>query len=262
MPGGPSRTTLRASVRNPPEASAPTCWRIAGWASKSKSSSVLTAANPAARIRSWAPEALRARHFAFQDRGEVVLVGPARVAGLVGQPGGGLGDPGAFNARGEVGDLLDRLGARCAVVLFVGGHQLTPPSLDRGRRRGRSRPGPGPDRHRRRRRPARGCWNCLRSQRGCLDVGRVGDRRSLWPRPAGVRPRCGPRRGPGPVRGRRRRRPSGRSRSGRRSSRWCPGGRSSRGPAGSCCASPGAAGSAAAAASRPGRHRPGRPVRP
>ena len=51
---------LRASVRNAPEASAAICWRMAGWASKSKSSRVLTAGNPAARIRSRAPEALRA----------------------------------------------------------------------------------------------------------------------------------------------------------------------------------------------------------
>ena len=60
VPGGPSSTTLRASVRNPPEARAAICWRTAGWASQSNSSIVFRAANPAARIRSWAPEALRA----------------------------------------------------------------------------------------------------------------------------------------------------------------------------------------------------------
>jgi hypothetical protein len=38
VPGGPRRTTLRASVRNPPDASAAICWRAAGWASKSKPS--------------------------------------------------------------------------------------------------------------------------------------------------------------------------------------------------------------------------------
>jgi hypothetical protein len=52
---------------------------------------------------------------AFQDGGEVVLVGPAGVTGVVGQPAGGLDDPGCFQRRGQVGDLLDRLGA-------VGGH--------------------------------------------------------------------------------------------------------------------------------------------
>ncbi len=39
--------------------------------------------------------------FAFEDRGEVVLVGPAGVAGLVGQPGGGFGDPGCLQRGGE-----------------------------------------------------------------------------------------------------------------------------------------------------------------
>ena len=109
MPGGPSSTTLRASVRNAPEASAATCWRTPGWASKSKSSRVLRAGNPAARMRSWAPEALRADDFAFEHGGEVVLVGPAGVAGLVGQPGGGFGDPGRLQRGGEVVDLLDRV---------------------------------------------------------------------------------------------------------------------------------------------------------
>ena len=33
-----------------------------------------------------------------EDRGEVLLMGPAGVAGMIGQPGGGFGDPGAFNA--------------------------------------------------------------------------------------------------------------------------------------------------------------------
>ena len=60
VPGGPSSTTLRASARNAPEASAPTWFRLAGWASKPKSSRVLRAGKPAARMRSSAPEALRA----------------------------------------------------------------------------------------------------------------------------------------------------------------------------------------------------------
>ena len=51
---------LRASVRNAPEASEPIWVRMPGWASKSKSSRVLRAGNPAARMRNSAPEALRA----------------------------------------------------------------------------------------------------------------------------------------------------------------------------------------------------------
>jgi hypothetical protein len=57
VPGGPRSTMLRASLRNAPEASAPTWLRTAGWASKSKSSRVLRAGNPAQRIRISAPEA-------------------------------------------------------------------------------------------------------------------------------------------------------------------------------------------------------------
>ena len=37
--------------------------------------------------------------FAFEHGGEVVLVGPAGVAGLVGQPGRRFGDAGAFNVE-------------------------------------------------------------------------------------------------------------------------------------------------------------------
>ena len=69
-----------------------------GWASKSKSSRVLRAGNPAARMRSSAPEALRADDLAFEHGGEVVLVGPAGVAGLVGQPGAASVIRGAFSA--------------------------------------------------------------------------------------------------------------------------------------------------------------------
>lgn len=45
---------------NLPDASTPTCCRAVGWAPQSKSSRVLRAGNPAALIRSSAPEALRA----------------------------------------------------------------------------------------------------------------------------------------------------------------------------------------------------------
>ena len=55
--------------------------------------------------------------FAFEDGGEVVLVGPAGIAGLVGQPGGGFGDPGCFQRAGEVGDLLDRLVLACRFLV-------------------------------------------------------------------------------------------------------------------------------------------------
>ena len=59
------------------------------------------------------------RYFALEDCGEVVLVGPAGVAGLVGQPGGGLGDPGRLQRGGQVVDVLDRVGGG------LGGHQVT-----------------------------------------------------------------------------------------------------------------------------------------
>ena len=47
--------------------------------------------------------------FPLEHGGEVVLVGPAGVAGLVGQPGGGFGDPRCLQRGGQVADLLDRV---------------------------------------------------------------------------------------------------------------------------------------------------------
>ena len=55
--------------------------------------------------------------FPFQHRGEVVLVGPAGVAGLVGQPGGGLGDPRGLERGGQVVDLLERCRWRSWAVI-------------------------------------------------------------------------------------------------------------------------------------------------
>jgi hypothetical protein len=59
--------------------------------------------------------------FAFEDGGEVVLVRPPGVAGLVGEPAGGFGDPGGFERAGQIGELLRRVGG-----LLGGGHQLAP----------------------------------------------------------------------------------------------------------------------------------------
>jgi hypothetical protein len=64
--------------------------------------------------------------FAFEHGGEVVLVCPAGVAGLVGEPGGGFGDPWCLQRGGEEVDLLDRV-RRCG--LLFGGHQATCPSI-------------------------------------------------------------------------------------------------------------------------------------
>jgi hypothetical protein len=53
-------------------------------------------------------------------------MGPAGIAGLVGQPSGGLGDPGCLERGSKVGDLLDRLAAVRIVRHGVlrGSHQL------------------------------------------------------------------------------------------------------------------------------------------
>jgi hypothetical protein len=58
--------------------------------------------------------------FPVEDRGEVVLEGPVGVSGLVGEPAGGLDDPGGFERGGEVGELLGRVAGR-------GGHQRASP---------------------------------------------------------------------------------------------------------------------------------------
>ena len=49
-------------------------------------------------------------------------MGPAGVAGLVGEPGGGLDDPWRLERGGEEVDLLDRVRWRC-----LGGHHATSP---------------------------------------------------------------------------------------------------------------------------------------
>jgi len=52
-------------------------------------------------MRSSAPDAWRAA--TFEARGQVVLVGPPGVAGVIGQPGGRFPYPGGFQLGGEVG---------------------------------------------------------------------------------------------------------------------------------------------------------------
>ena len=97
--------------------------------------------------------------FAFEDRGEVVLMGPAGVTCLVGEPGGGFGDPWRLQRGGEVVDLLDRVRGVPAAWRPSGDLPMLIES---------ERPvvvGEITDEvdHRRPRR--RGCWNCSRSSR-------------------------------------------------------------------------------------------------
>jgi hypothetical protein len=51
---------------------------------------------------------------AVKDRGEVTLVGPARVSRLLCETGSGVADAGCFRGAGEELDLLDRVGAHQA----------------------------------------------------------------------------------------------------------------------------------------------------
>jgi len=70
--------------------------------------------------------------FTFEDCSEVVLMGPARITGLVGQPGGDLGDSWCLQRGREIGDLFDRFVARSGLRSALRGtHQLTSPSLVR-----------------------------------------------------------------------------------------------------------------------------------
>ena len=139
VPGGPSRTTLlcfgRGTHRWP---GARWCrGRRPGWWSKLKSSSDFRPGNPAARMRGFGAGGFPGGDFPGQDRGEVFLVGPAGLAGLVGEPGCCFPDPGRFHRPGVVLDL-------------AGGFPGPRPSRDlpvhrrRHRRPGRSRPGPRP----------------------------------------------------------------------------------------------------------------------
>lgn len=45
----------------------------------------------------------------LEHRGQVVLVGPAGIAGMVGQPCRGLGNSGRLERGGEMGDVFERL---------------------------------------------------------------------------------------------------------------------------------------------------------
>lgn len=76
----PEQDDVAVLGRYAPEARAWIGVRATGWWPKSKSSSVLTAEKAAARTRS---RALRAADLAFQDCGQVALVGPSGVAGVV-----------------------------------------------------------------------------------------------------------------------------------------------------------------------------------
>jgi hypothetical protein len=66
--------------------------------------------------------------FAFEHCGEVVLMGPAGVTGLVGEPGGGLDDSWRLEGGGEEVDLLHGVRWHC-----LGGHQTTCPSRPKAR---------------------------------------------------------------------------------------------------------------------------------
>ena len=165
---------------------------------------------------------------AVEDRGEVLLVGPARVAGVVGQPGGCFGDPWRLQRRREIGDLLERLG-RVALRLAVA-IRSTSSAVDEPE--GAVVVGQIPHQPIVRIGGRAGSLELLAQHASRSHVGGVGDRHARAPRPGrGRRPgalRGGPRPGPG----RRSRRRTGRSPRGRRSSRCCRRGRSSHVPAG------------------------------
>jgi hypothetical protein len=115
---------LRAWVRKAPEARAAACWRMAGWALKSKSSMGLAAREPGGADPQLGAGGVAGRDFPFEHGGEVVLVGPAGVAGLLSQPLGGFGDAGCFERGGKVMQLPGR-------VAGWRGHAFCPPLLIR-----------------------------------------------------------------------------------------------------------------------------------
>ena len=103
---------MRASVRNPPEARARDLGADGGLGVEVEVLEGLAGGEPGGADPQLGAGGVAGGDLAFEDGGEVVLVGPAGVAGLVGQPGGGLGDPRRLQRGGEVVDLLDRLGRR------------------------------------------------------------------------------------------------------------------------------------------------------
>ena len=122
MPGGPSSTTLRASVRNAAGGQRGDLLRTAGWCVAVEVLERLAGGEPGGPDPQLGAGGVAGGDLTVEDRGEVVLVGPAGVAGVVGQPGGGFGDPGCLQRGGQVGELLERLGR---LVASWPGHQAT-----------------------------------------------------------------------------------------------------------------------------------------
>jgi hypothetical protein len=68
--------------------------------------------------------------FSFEHRGQVVLVRPTGVPGLISETGDGLGDPRCFEGGGQVVDLLEGVGGG---LLFGGHHATSNPSIPNAR---------------------------------------------------------------------------------------------------------------------------------
>ena len=85
---------MRASVRNAPEARAAIWCAHGGLGVEVEVLDRLAGAEPGGADPQPGAGGVAGGDLAVQDGGEVLLVGPAGVAGVVGQPGGGLGDPG------------------------------------------------------------------------------------------------------------------------------------------------------------------------
>lgn len=104
MPDGPRCTTLRASLREPSEAGATIWVRTAGWASKSKSSSVLTVPNPAALSRSRPPDRSRAASWRSSTAARYSSWDQLESRAASASPAGGFDDAGGLEYGGKIGE--------------------------------------------------------------------------------------------------------------------------------------------------------------
>uniref|UniRef100_UPI002F41735C hypothetical protein n=1 Tax=Sinomonas humi TaxID=1338436 RepID=UPI002F41735C len=119
---------------------------------------VLRAGNPCGADAHLGAGGVAGGDFPVQDRGEVFLVCPAGVAGLLGEPARGLLDPGCLQCPGEVVDALEGLCAH-AVCSFAstGSSAMATPKKASYSARSRTIPASSMV-------LVRGCWKAARSR--------------------------------------------------------------------------------------------------
>lgn len=96
--GRPSWTMLLASVRNPSDASDAICWRTAGLGIPVDLLDRSPGGEPCCADPQWGARRVACCDVAIKDRGEIFLMGPSGVTGMISEPASDFGDRAAFKA--------------------------------------------------------------------------------------------------------------------------------------------------------------------